>query len=138
MQPRLEVNRPGPHPEAQRKRRELRGARHALIGVLVLVAGLAIASSLGAGPPVRRIDGRLLTVLAAVQAVGAFMIARRQLHARTVALAAALFAASWGVWQVIVRNEVTWFQIALLGVGFLEGVLVAGCTPRNAGARSQT
>ncbi len=128
-----EASRPGPHPENRRKRRELRGARHALIGVLVLVAGLAVASTLGAGPSIPRIDGRLLMVLAAMQAVGAFVIASHRLYARTLALAAALFAVGWGVWQVIVWNDVTWFQVALLGVGLFETVLVAGSTPRDAG-----
>jgi hypothetical protein len=122
---------PGPHPENQLKRRELRGARHALLGVLVVVAGLAIAKLLGAGPPMRYLTTGTLAVLAASQTLAAVAIASHRAHARMVALAAALVVVAWGVWQVIVWNDVTWFQVALLGTGSFEALLVAGCTPRG-------
>ena len=122
--------RPGPQPENQRKRRELRGARHALVSVLVVVAALAVVRMLP------HVAVGLLMCLAASQVVAAVVIATDQPRARTIALAVALFAVVWGVWHVLVQNEVTWFQVVLLGGGSLEALLVAGSTPRKAGEAS--
>ncbi|HET9989236.1 MAG TPA: hypothetical protein VFQ65_11965 [Kofleriaceae bacterium] len=118
-----------PHPENTRRRQELRGPRNALIGVLVVAAMLAIVAVVRTSPNVA--TGMLL-VLAAIQLVAAGFLAARFLRARMVALVAALSAAAWGIEQILVIDVVTWFQLALLGIGALEALLVAGCTPREA------
>jgi hypothetical protein len=111
------------HPENRRNRRELRGPRRGLIAVLLGVAVLAFTHPTAP-----------LVVLAVVQALAAAALVIHATHARAGALAAALFAIACAGWQVIGWNEVTWFQIALLALGSLEALLVAGCTPRDAGA----
>lgn len=118
------------HPENTRRRQELRGPRHALIGVLVVTAVLAIVAIVRYSPPAATTG--MLVVIAALQLVGAGFLAARFLRARMVALVAALVAIAWGIEQVLVLDVVTWFQLAVLGIGALEALLVAGCTPRDA------
>ena len=116
-----------PNPENTRRRQELRGPRHALMGMLLVVAALAIAAlvRLSASPG-------MLIVIAATQVVAAGFLARRLMRARLVAVVAALLPIAWGLEQILVLDVVTWFQLVLLGSGALEALLVAGCTPRDA------
>ncbi|MEO8553984.1 MAG: serine hydrolase, partial [Kofleriaceae bacterium] len=101
------------HPENTRRRQELRGPRRALIGVLCVVAALAIFAivRLAAGP----VSIGMLLVLAALQVAAAGFLAGRLLRARSVALVAALAAIAWGIEQILVTDVVTWFSLALLG-----------------------
>ena len=116
-----------PHPENTRRRQELRGPRHALIGVLVVVAALAI------GALVRMpVAPTMMIAIAVLQLVAAGWLVGRFQRARLVALVAALLPMAWGLEQIMVLDVVTWFQLALLGSGALEALLVAGCTPRDA------
>jgi hypothetical protein len=118
------------HPENTRRRQELRGPRHALIGVLVVAAVLAIVTGVRTSPTAAATG--MLVALAAIQLVAAGFLAGHVVRARMIALVAALFAIAWGIEQVLVLDVVTWFQLALLGIGALEALLVAGCTPRDA------
>ncbi len=146
-------DRPGPHPENQRKRRELQGPRRTLIGVLALAAvgALARVFGLGAGPaavadftgplPLLASAGfgaTMLVLVAASQALAAGLLAVHHLHARTVALVAALVVIAWGAAQILVLDRVTWFALGLLAVGALEALLVAGCTPRDTAKKART
>jgi len=121
-------DRPGPHPENQRKRRELQGPRRSLIGMLAIAAGLALADAFAARSA---IETPLLVIVAATQAIACALLAMRTPRARRVALAAALFAIAFGALEILGWDRVTWFQLALLGTGALESLLVAGCTPRD-------
>jgi hypothetical protein len=100
-----------------------------LIAVLVISAAIAIGIAIRARPAT---GTAMLLVLAGAQLLAAFALVVHDARARMVALIAALAAIAWGAWQVVVWNDVTWFQIGLLGVGALEALFVAGCTPRDA------
>jgi hypothetical protein len=115
-----------PNPENTLRRQELRGARHALIGVAIVVAALAIVAvvRMAASPA-------MLIAIAALQLIAAAWLARRLPRARLVALVAALLPLAWGLEQIMVLDVATWFQLALLGAGALEALLVAACTPRD-------
>lgn len=115
-----------PNPENTLRRQELRGARHALIGMAIVVAALAIVAvvRMAASPA-------MLIAIAVLQLIAAGWLARRRRRARLVALVAALLPLAWGLEQIMVLDVVTWFQLALLGVGALEALLVAGSTPRD-------
>lgn len=117
------------HPENTRRRQELRGPRQALIGVLVVAAVLAIVAVVRTSPTA--VATGMLLVLAAIQLAAAGFLAAHIVRARIVALVAALVATAWGIEQILVIDVVTWFQLALLGIGALEALLVAGCTPRD-------
>jgi hypothetical protein len=101
-----------------------------LIAVLVACAVLAIACAFRGRP-----GTPMLAVLAAVQLAAAFALVIHEPWARMVALVAAVLAAAWGAWQIVAWSETTWFQIGLLGIGALEALFVAGCTPRDADDR---
>lgn len=75
----------------------------------------------------------LLVALAAAQALAAAALATHRPAARAAAAGAALIAVAWGAWQVLATGYATWFDIALLLVGVVELLFVAGCTPRDAG-----
>ena len=143
---------PGPHPENQRKRRELQGPRRALIGLLAVSAVLAVLGGLTliAVPNIRlfqrpadelfgsaltslRGTGAVLVVLiGGTQAVAALLLIGHRVRARLVALVAALIAACWGLLQMMTAVDgITWFQLVVFGGGALEAFLVAGCTPRT-------
>ena len=142
---------PGPHPENQRKRVELRGPRRALIGLLGVSAVLAVLGGLvlAAVPNVRMfhhpaaevfasplsaVRGTGLTLVVLIggsQAFAALGLLGHRIRARLVALIAALILAVWGLLQMMVGEGVTWFQLVAFGVGALEAFLVAGCTPRK-------
>ncbi|HEY0483774.1 MAG TPA: hypothetical protein VGD37_39920 [Kofleriaceae bacterium] len=144
-------DRPGPHPENQRKRRELRGPRQSLIGLLAVVAVLAVTGGvaliarpdghvlrppvdLQVGSPLMsiRATGVLLAlVIGSTQAIAALLLLLHYVRARMVALIASLIAVVWSVLQMILLDGATWFQLTLLGIGALEVLLVAGCTPRE-------
>jgi hypothetical protein len=115
-----------PHPENTRRRQELRGARNALIGMLIISAALAIVAlvRLPVAPA-------MMIAIAALQLVAAGWLLRRVPRARLVALVAALVPIAWGLEQIMVLDVVTWFQLSLLGIGALEALLVAACTPRD-------
>lgn len=117
------------HPENTRRRQELRGPRHALIGVLVVAAVLAVLAIARMSPSAATTG--LWAVLAAMQLIAAGFLAARFLRARLVAVVAALAAIAWGVEQILVNDVVTWVQLVVLGIGALELLLVAGCTPRD-------
>ena len=154
MPPRPPLDHAGPHPANQRKRRELQGPRQSLIGLLSVAAVLSVA---GGFALIARPDGHLLrlsldlrvdspftsfrttgVVLAVViggsQAIAALLLVRHTVRARRVALIAALIAVAWGVLQLTMLAELIWFSIALFGLGALEVLLVAACTPRNSPA----
>ena len=114
-------------PENTRRRRELRGPRHALIGVLALVVVLAIIAAADHRAPVG-----LAAIIGITQAIAAVLLVGHQLHARMAALGAALLAIAWSVVQIVRLDGVTSLELALLGVGVFEAMLVAGCTPRDA------
>ena len=143
---------PGPHPENQRKRRELRGPRRALIGLLTVSAGLAVLGGLALiivptarlfHQPVDVLFASSLTslrgtglvlvvVIGGTQALAAALLIGHRVRARMIALGAALIAAGWGLVQMMTAIDgVTWFQLLAFGVGALEAFLVAGCTPRG-------
>ena len=119
-------DRPGPRPENQRKRQEVRGPRHALVGVLTIAAFLA---ALGVLQQIA--DRRALVVICVTQALGAWLLLGRHPRGRIVAVFAALFAIGWGVAQILIFDGVSWFSLSLLGVGALEALLAAGATPRG-------
>jgi hypothetical protein len=123
---RMQKSHRRPNPENTLRRQELRGARHALIGVQIIAAVLAIAAivRLRASPV-------MLIAIAASQVMAAGWLARRVKHARLVALVAALLPLAWGFGQILVLDVATWFQLSLLGVGALEALLIAGSTPRD-------
>jgi hypothetical protein len=131
MPPKPAHDRPGPHPENQRKRQELVGARHGLVGVLAISAVLAIIGGVRAGSPL------LAVLVGGSQGVAAWLVLARQIHCRLVALGAALLAIGWAVTQILVLDGVSWFSLSLLGVGLLEVLLVAGSTPRDDGTRKK-
>ena len=143
-----------PHPENQLKRRELRGARHALIGVLAIGAGLAITGGAvllahpdghWAGPSLEVVVRSTLTsarttalllgvVIGGTQAIAAVMFLGQHKRARAVAAVAACLALAWAIARLFV-DDVSGFQLALGGLGALELVLVAGSTPREFGKK---
>jgi hypothetical protein len=102
-----------------------------LIGLLAAVAALAATFGVGSWSPYP--SGALLALLVASQAIAGFALAVHYVHARIVALVAALFAVAWSAWDAVVLSDVTWFELALLAVGLLEALFVAGCTPRDTG-----
>jgi hypothetical protein len=112
------------------KRVELRGARRGLIGVEVLVAVLAVAVLI-VGPRSPRSGIALILLVGVTQAIGAITLSLQHVWARRLALAAALIAILFTVAQILIFDVVTWFELSLLGVGVLESLLVAGCTPRD-------
>lgn len=112
------------------KRVELRGARRGLIGIEVIVVALAIAM-LVVGPRSTGGGIALIVLVAVTQAIGAFTLSIHHVWARRLALAAALIAILFTVAQILIFDVVTWFELSLLGVGVLESMLVAGCTPRD-------
>lgn len=116
-----------PNPENTLRRQELRGARHALIGVAIAAAALAIVALVR-----HRHAPVMLIAIAALQLIAAVWLALRFKRARVVALVAALLPLVWGFEQILVLDVATWFQLALLGVGALEALLIAGSTPRDA------
>jgi hypothetical protein len=116
-----------PNPENTLRRQELRGARNALIGALIISAVLAIVALVRMA-----VAPAMMIAVAVTQVVAAGWLARRRRRARLVALVAALLPLAWGLEQIMVLDVVTWFQLALLGVGALEALLVAGSTPRDA------
>lgn len=136
MPPRPPRDRPGPHPENQLKRRELRGPRRSLIGVDAIVAVLAAVVLAGRMTSVS--NGLTLVLLVGVtQGLAAFLLAIHHVEARKVALGAALLAIGWAVAQILLFDEVTRFSLTLLGVGVFEAMLVASCTPRDSGKRKK-
>jgi hypothetical protein len=112
------------------KRVELRGARRGLIGIEVIVAALAVAV-LVVGPRSPRSGIALIVLVGVTQALGAITLSLQHVWARRLALAAALIAILFTVAQILIFDVVTWFELSLLGVGVLESMLVAGCTPRD-------
>ncbi|CAN5779456.1 hypothetical protein BH11MYX2_BH11MYX2_38340 [soil metagenome] len=123
-----------PHPENQLKRRELRGPRRSLIGLEIIVAALAIMALVAGKRSVS--SGILLVVfVGATQAFSALVLAIHHVYARRVALVAALIPIAWSVAEILVFDVVTWFELALLSIGVFEVLLVAGCTPRDTGAK---
>jgi hypothetical protein len=144
-------DRPGPHPENQRKRRELRGPRQSLIGLLAVVAVLAVAGGLAliarpddhvlrqpvdlqVGSPFTSIRGTgvlLALVIGSTQGIAAFLLLLHHVRARMVALIASLIAVVLSVLQMMLLDGATWLQLTLFGIGALEVLLVAGCTPRE-------
>lgn len=148
---------PGPHPENQRKRRELRGPRRALIGLLAASAAIAVLGGLGLiamphgkllgqslelrfATPLTAVRGTgvvLVVVIGVTQALAALLLLQHHVHARAAALIAALIVVAWSLLQMMLLNGATWFQLALFGVGALEAFLVAGCTPRGSTRNKQ-
>jgi hypothetical protein len=132
---------PGPHPENQRKRTELKGPRQALIGLLAVAGVLAIAGgfallgrSLVIHTPVLslRTNGVLLAlVIGGTQVLAAVLLVLHHERARAAALVSALIAVGWSLLQMMLLEGATWFQLTMFGVGALEAFLVAGCTPRK-------
>ena len=147
---------PGPRPENQRKRRELRGPRRALIGLLAVTAVLSVVGGLALiavpnarlfhqpvdvlfGSPLTSVRGTgvlLVILIGGTQAAAALLLVGHRVRARMVALVTALIAAGWALLQMmLVLDGVTWFQLVAFGVGALEAFLVAGCTPRGRPSR---
>lgn len=143
---------PGPHPENQRKRRELRGPRRALIGLLATAAVLSVLGGLALivvptarlfhqpvdvlfASPLTSLRGTgvlLVILIGGTQAFAALLLIGHRVHARMIALIAALITASWGLLQMMMATDgITWFQLVVFGVGALEAFLVAGCSPRG-------
>ncbi len=132
----------GPRPENQRKRAELRGPRHALIGLLAVVAVGAVAFGI-----LRRSDGQslglppgylegasgllLVGLLAAVHAAAAVILLVQPTRGRVVAAVAAAVAIGTSVVLIMSMLGVTWFPALLFFIGFVEILLVAGSTPRK-------
>jgi hypothetical protein len=112
------------------KRVELRGARRGLIGIEVLVAALAVAV-LVVGPRSLRSGIALIVLVGVTQALGAITLSLQLVWARRLALAGALVAILFTIAQILIFDVVTWFELSLLGIGVLESMLVAGCTPRD-------
>lgn len=139
-------DRPGPHPENQRKRTELRGPRHALIGVLVLaalgaiVAGVVVTVSGTANvlgltivSPFASVRGTgvlLALVIGGTQAGSALLLAGHYRRARMMSLLAAFIAVAWSALHGMILGGAA-FPLVLFAFGALEVFLVAGCTPRD-------
>jgi hypothetical protein len=122
----MKKQRRRPHPENTRSRQELRGARQTLIGVAIAIAVLAIVALVR-----HRHTAVMLVLIAALQLIAAGYLVRRIKRARLVALVAALLPMAWGFEQILVLDVATWFQLALLGAGAFEALLIAACTPRD-------
>lgn len=136
----------GPRPENQRKRVEIRKARHGLIGLLAIVALAAIAFAV-----LRRSDERFLQlpagylaggtamgfagVIAVTHAFAAVLFAVDGQRARLVAgcAGALLMVAGFGV-SILVSGP-AWIPATFLFAGFVELLLVAGATPRKPAKR---
>jgi hypothetical protein len=98
-----------------------------LIGVLVVVAVLAIIAAID-----HRAPSELAAIIAITQALAAGLLVGHHLRARIASLGAALIAIGWSVVQIVRLDHVTSLELALLGAGVFEALLVAGCTPRDA------
>ncbi len=132
----------GPRPENQRKRAELRGPRHALIGMLAVVAIGAIAFGV-----LRRSDDRflglppgylegasgllLVGLLASVQALAAVVLLVQPARGRLIGAIAAAVAIGSSVVLVTSTRGPAWVPALLFFIGFVEILLVAGSTPRK-------
>jgi hypothetical protein len=112
------------------ERIELRGARRGLIGIEVIVAAVAVAV-LVVGPRSPRTVVAMIILVGVTQALGALVLSLQLAWARRLALAAAVVAILFTVTQILIFDVVTWFELSLLGIGVLESMLVAGCTPRD-------
>lgn len=121
---------PGPHPENQLKRQEVRKPRRGLIVLLALAALAAFGSFRATGIA-------FALVIGSSQAVAAAMFAGRRPPARAVATAAALLAVAWSVAWILVVDDVTWVALTVLAIGVFELLLVAGSTPRKDSARKR-
>ncbi len=136
----------GPRPENQLKRVEIRKARHGLIGLLALVALAAIAFA-----ALRRSDARFLglppgylasgtalgvaALLGAMHAFAAVLFAGHAARARMVAGIAGALLIVAGVGVILLVSGPAWVPAAVLFVGFVELMLVAGATPRKPAKR---
>lgn len=136
----------GPRPENQLKRVEIRKARHALIGLLSIVAVAAIAfvvlrrsdpSFLGL-PPGYLASGTALgfaVVIATMHAFAAVLFAIHAERARLMAAIAGALVMVAGVGVALASPGADWVPAALLFGGFVELLLVAGATPRKPAKR---
>ncbi len=73
----------------------------------------------------------MIILVGVTQALGALVLSLQLAWARRLALAAAVVAILFTVTQILIFDVVTWFELSLLGIGVLESMLVAGCTPRD-------
>ncbi len=131
--------RPGPHPENQLKRVELRKARHSLIGMLAIGAVGAITCAvrrdvlgLASAP-----DSFLVAALlvGGGQAIAALLVALHAPRARVVAAAAAVLVILAGVAVIVWLVVASWVPAVVVFFGFLELLLIAGSTPRKPARR---
>ncbi len=147
----------GPQPEHQRKRAELRGPRHALIGTLAVIAVAAITvgallmkrSDGGlvrlsldqlAGSPLGSFRGAgavLAVVIGGTQALAAALLVVHHQRGRWLAAIAAGLVLAFSVVLVMLMTRTTWLQPTLFGIGFIELLLVAGSTPRKPADRTR-
>ncbi|MBA3397502.1 MAG: hypothetical protein H0T89_33065 [Deltaproteobacteria bacterium] len=139
----------GSRPDQQRKRVEIRGPRHALIGVLaaaavgliaigtmVLVRGdggsVRLSDNLLAGSPLSfRALAMILVVVGATQVIAAIMLVLHHPRGRHVAAAAGVLVALLAAILVMLMAGTSWLPVALFGVAFMELLLVAASTPRK-------
>jgi len=141
----------GPRPENQRKRTEIRGPRHALIAVLALAAlgaiivgvmliqrgdgrAVGLSPELLLGSPLHSFRGMglaLAILVGGTQAVAAILFVRYHARARHGAAVAAGIAVACSALMVMLMARRSWLELALFGIGFIEFLLVAACTPRK-------
>ncbi len=147
----------GPQPEHQRKRAELRGPRHALIGALAVIAvaaitvgamlmkrsdgglvGLSLDTIAGSAFGSFRGPGAVLAVvIGGTQALAAALLVIDHRRGRHLAAVAAGLVIAFSVVLVMLMTRTTWLQPTLFGIGFIELLLVAGSTPRKPADRSR-
>lgn len=139
----------GSRPDQQRKRVEIRGPRHALIGVLAAAAvgliaigimvlprgdggSVRLSADLLAGSPLSfRGLGVVLVMVGATQAIAAVMLVLHHPRGRHVAAAAGVLVALLAAILVMLMAGSSWLPVALFGVAFMELLLVAASTPRK-------
>ncbi len=139
----------GSRPDQQRKRVEIRGPRHALIGVLAAAAicviavgilvlrrgdggGVRLSSDLLAGSPLSfRGLGVVLVVVGISQAIAGTLLVLHHPRGRHVAAAAGVIVALLAAILVMLMAGSSWLPVALFGAAFMELLLVAASTPRK-------
>lgn len=141
----------GSRPENQRKRAELRGPRRALVGLLAVAAigaltvGILLIQRpdghnvklsldlLGSSPlsSFRGLGLALAILVGGTQTLAAAALVLHHARARHVATVAGVIVVVFSAVMVMMSIALSWLQPTLFGIGFIELLLVAACTPRK-------
>ncbi len=141
----------GARPENQRKRTEVRGPRHALLGLLAIAAigaltvgvlliqrpdgrSVKLSIDLLASSPLTSFRGiglLLALVIGGTQTLAASLLVLRHERARQVAAIAGGIIVVTSAVMVMLSIGLSWLQPTLFAIGFIELLLVAASTPRK-------